>query len=247
MINLVGLKGKENLYPEDLSGGMKQRVALARALVVEPDIILLDEPLSALDAKVRVEMQNELKRMHNQLKLTFILVTHDQQEALSLSNKIVVMSKGVIEQVGSPKSIYDTPSSLWVAKFIGSANIFQGQYLGNKKVQLFDKTFVCRESSNLKQINKNDLVDVIVRPEDVIVVKPKNGVFCARVTHSTYKGEMFEVKCTYKKNVFILKTTKNIKIGDLIGIKFTENSLHLIPNREQYKDDYFNANIKDDE
>ncbi|MDE6476901.1 MAG: ABC transporter ATP-binding protein [Mycoplasmoidaceae bacterium] len=111
MIKLVGLSGNENEYPEDLSGGMKQRVALARALVVEPDIILLDEPLSALDAKVRIQMQNELKRIHNELKLTFILVTHDQEEALSLSNKIVVMSKGKIEQVGTPKSIYDTPAN----------------------------------------------------------------------------------------------------------------------------------------
>lgn len=212
MIHLVGLKGFEDKYPEDLSGGMKQRVALARALVVEPDIILLDEPLSALDAKVRLQMQNELKRIHNELKLTFILVTHDQQEALSLSNKIVVMSKGVIEQVGSPKSIYDTPSSLWVAKFIGSANIFQGQYLGNKKVQLFDKTFVCRESSNLKQINKNDLVDVIVRPEDVIVVKPKNGVFCARVTTQHIKVKCLKLNVHTKRMYSFWRLLKILKL-----------------------------------
>lgn len=247
MIDLVGLKGNENKYPEDLSGGMRQRVALARALVVEPDIILLDEPLSALDAKVRLQMQNELKRIHNELKLTFILVTHDQQEALSLSNKIVVMSKGKIEQVGTPKNIYDTPSNTWVANFIGTANMFDGTYLGNQKVTCFDKTFNCRLSNNVKLVNKNDKVHLMVRPEDVIVCKPGKDTFNARVVHSIYKGEIFEAKCLYKKTPILLKTTNPVKVGDLIGIKFAENSLHIIPIEHKYDDEFFNVDLNDNE
>lgn len=247
MIKLVGLSGSEDKYPEDLSGGMKQRVALARALVVEPDIILLDEPLSALDAKVRVQMQNELKRIHNELKLTFILVTHDQEEALSLSNKIVVMSKGKIEQVGTPKNIYDTPANEWVANFIGIANIFEGTYLGNLKAKCFDKVVTCRESLNIKKIDKNTQVNLMVRPEDIIVVKPNEGILNTRVTHSIYKGEMFEVKCSFKKQQFVLKTTQSIKVGDLIGIKFAEKSTHVLPIKPVYDDEFFEVDLNSNE
>ncbi len=247
MINLVGLKGKENLYPEDLSGGMKQRVALARALVVEPDIILLDEPLSALDAKVRVEMQNELKRMHNQLKLTFILVTHDQEEALSLSNKIVVMSKGKIEQVGTPKAIYDTPANEWVANFIGQANFFNGIYLGKSRVRLFDKAIVCRDSANLKQVKKNDEVRLMVRPEDVLLVRPQDGYIKTRITSVVYKGEMFEGKCFYKKTPIVFKTTKLVRVGDTVGIRFPEKVLHVLPIKEEYENEFYDINLGKDE
>ncbi len=247
MIKLVGLSGSEDKYPEDLSGGMKQRVALARALVVEPDIILLDEPLSALDAKVCVQMQNELKRIHNELKLTFILVTHDQEEALSLSNKIVVMSKGKIEQVGTPKNIYDTPANEWVANFIGIANIFEGTYLGNLKAKCFDKVVTCRESLNIKKIDKNTQVNLMVRPEDIIVVKPNEGILNTRVTHSIYKGEMFEVKCSFKKQQFVLKTTQSIKVGDLIGIKFAEKSTHVLPIKPVYDDEFFEVDLNSNE
>lgn len=247
MIKLVGLSGNEDKYPEDLSGGMKQRVALARALVVEPDIILLDEPLSALDAKVRLQMQNELKRIHNELKLTFILVTHDQEEALSLSNKIVVMSKGKIEQIGTPKNIYDTPNNEWVANFIGTANIFDGVYLGNSKVKCFDKIISCRESSNLKKIEKNNQVNLMVRPEDIIICKPNEAIFNARVTHSIYKGEMFEVKCSFKKQQFILKTTQPIKVGDLINVKFAEKSIHVLPIKLVYDDEFFEVDLNSNE
>ncbi len=247
MIKLVGLSGNENKYPEDLSGGMKQRVALARALVVEPDIILLDEPLSALDAKVRVQMQNELKRIHNELKLTFILVTHDQEEALSLSNKIVVMSKGKIEQVGTPKNIYDTPANEWVANFIGTANIFTGTYIGNKKVRCFNKILQCRDSSNLKKVDKNSEVNIMVRPEDILITNSSDSLFNARVTQSIYKGEMFEVKCSIKKQNFTLKTTKSIKVGDLIGIKFADKSLHVLPIKSVYDDEFFEVDLNSNE
>jgi spermidine/putrescine transport system ATP-binding protein len=194
MIELVGLTGNEHKMPTELSGGMQQRVALARALVVEPDILLLDEPLSALDAKVRKQMQLELKRLHQELGLTFILVTHDQEEALALSNKVVVMSKGRVEQIDSPKRVYDTPKNEWVASFIGKTNMFDGSYIGKNKITFAGETFKINIDA-VKKITTRANVKFMIRPEDIIITSPEKGFIKARVAQVLYKGQMYEIRC----------------------------------------------------
>ncbi|MBO6095674.1 ABC transporter ATP-binding protein [bacterium] len=188
-IKLVGLVGNEKKYPDDLSGGMKQRVALARAIVVEPDVLLLDEPLSALDAKIRKQMQLELKRIHKQLGITFILVTHDQEEALTLSDRIVVMNFGKIMQIGKSNEIYDSPNSAWVANFIGVANVFNGVIKQNTTVECLSIITPYREEDkNIAEVDEQ--VDVLIRPEDFDVVKENEGFINATVKSILYKGLM---------------------------------------------------------
>ncbi|MBO6022252.1 ABC transporter ATP-binding protein [bacterium] len=188
-IKLVGLVGNEKKYPDDLSGGMKQRVALARAIVVEPDVLLLDEPLSALDAKIRKQMQLELKRIHKQLGITFILVTHDQEEALTLSDRIVVMNFGKIMQIGKSNEIYDSPNSAWVANFIGVANVFNGVIKQNTTVECLSIITPYREEDkNIAEVDEQ--VDVLIRPEDFDVVNENEGFINATVKSILYKGLM---------------------------------------------------------
>jgi spermidine/putrescine transport system ATP-binding protein len=194
IIDLVGLDGSEKKYPSELSGGMQQRVALARALVVEPEIILLDEPLSALDAKVRQFMQIELKRIHHELGLTFILVTHDQEEALTLSNKVVVMSKGRVEQIDSPKKIYDNPRNEWVANFIGKANLFDGEYIGKAKITFSDETFKV-DDQVVSKFTINSKIKFVIRPEDIRIVTFGKGIINGRVSQVIYKGVMNDIRC----------------------------------------------------
>jgi len=193
VIKVVGLEGAENKYPSDLSGGMQQRVALARAIVIEPEILLLDEPLSALDAKVRQQMQIELKSLHQKLKLTFILVTHDQQEALFLSNKIIVMSDGKVQQIDTPKKIYEAPSNMWVAKFIGDSNIFVCEYLGDNKIKFNKITFDVTQSGFNSKLAEGTLLNYMVRPEDIRIIPEKTGYFDAKVIQCIYKGVKFDI------------------------------------------------------
>lgn len=189
IISIVGLEGKNKKMPSDLSGGMQQRVALARSLVIKPDILLLDEPLSALDAKVRVQMQHELKNLHKEIGITFILVTHDQEEALTLSDKVVVMANGKIQQIGTPTEIYDYPSNNWVANFIGKANIFSGKYIGNNKIEIFNKKFSVEKRYN-EQFEKNEELNVMIRPEDFDVTTKDKGKIKVKVLETIYKGLM---------------------------------------------------------
>lgn len=232
MIELVGLVGNEHKMPNELSGGMQQRVALARALVVEPDILLLDEPLSALDAKVRKQMQVELKRLHQELGLTFILVTHDQEEALALSNRVVVMSKGRIEQVDSPKKIYDAPKNEWVASFIGKTNIFNGTYIGKNKLTFAGEIFKINIDST-KKIPLNTDIKFMIRPEDINIVLPEKGFIKVRVAQVLYKGQMYEVRCLWKKNEIFIETLQNVKSGELIGLKWDINCIHTIVDKKK--------------
>ncbi len=229
VIDLVGLKGKETNMPHELSGGMQQRVALARAIVIEPEIILLDEPLSALDAKVRGQMQKEMKRLHKELKLTFILVTHDQEEALMLSDKVVVMSQGQIEQVGTPQEIYDYPENKWVAKFIGRANFFDGIYLNNHKAQFLGLTQKVEELYKFKDQSK---VTVMIRPEDFDVVEAGKGFLDVQVESCEYRGLLWDIKCKLDKQIIVVEGVNKVIPGSTIGLKWDAEDIHLIRGRK---------------
>ncbi len=231
ILSLVSLEGKENKYPNELSGGMQQRVALARALVTKPDILLLDEPLSALDAKVRKQMQIELKRLHNELGLTFILVTHDQEEALVLSDKIVVMSQGEIQQVGNPMEIYDKPLNKWVAKFIGRANFFDGIVQSGNKVKIFDKTIpMSKEYSKIKPGTK---VTVMIRPEDFDIVSNKKSSFLTvKAKEMIYKGLLWDVKCEVNNVLINLESINKVKINNELFISWDIEDMHIIEGNE---------------
>jgi spermidine/putrescine transport system ATP-binding protein len=183
VLEIVDLEGFEKRRVSTLSGGQQQRIAIARALVNEPEILLLDEPLGALDLKMRKEMQLELKNMHDQLGITFIYVTHDQEEALTMSDKIVVMSEGKVQQIGTPEDIYNEPKNAFVADFIGDSNIFKGIMTGDKRVRFCGGEFVC-----VDDVPEGTLVDVVVRPEDVILTAPEQGTVEGVVTSVIFKG-----------------------------------------------------------
>ena len=231
VINLVGLSARKDSYPSDLSGGMQQRVALARSLVIQPEIILLDEPLSALDAKVRKQLQDELKKLHKNLGITFILVTHDQEEALSLSDKVVVMSNGQIEQVGKPSDIYDSPNSLWVANFIGKTNIFEGHYIAKGEVE-FDG--ITSKTDVINGFSENEACYIMIRPEDFDVVKKDEGSINARVESVLYKGLMWDIKCKYNDMIISVEGVNKVNEGDEIGLDWDDIDVHVI------KKDYLN-------
>ena len=184
MLKLVALEGFEKRRVESLSGGQQQRVAIARALVNEPKVLLLDEPLGALDLKLRKEMQTELKKIQKKLGITFIFVTHDQEEALTMSDKIIVMNKGKIQQMGTPQDIYNEPENSFVAKFIGESNIFDGVMLEDFKVKFCDRVFDCVD----KGFDNNEEVEIVIRPEDVKMVNIENGMLKGKVTSVVFKG-----------------------------------------------------------
>lgn len=188
VLDIVDLEGFENRKISTLSGGQQQRIAIARALVNEPEILMLDEPLGALDLKMRQEMQIELKHMHDELGITFIYVTHDQEEALTMSDKIVVLSEGRIQQIGTPEDIYNEPQNAFVADFIGESNIFKGIMTGHMKVR-----FCGGEFMGMDDVAEGTLVDVVVRPEDVIITKPEDGVVEGEVVSVIFKGMHYEV------------------------------------------------------
>lgn len=235
VISLVGLQGKENSYPSDLSGGMQQRVALARSIVIEPEIILLDEPLSALDAKVRQQLQAELKRLHKELGITFILVTHDQEEALMLSDKIVVMSEGKIEQIGTPEEIYDTPQNLWVAKFIGKTNIYKTEDTENKYVIFCDYKF----DLEIKNIENKEAY-FLIRPEDFSVVDNQQGMINDVFVKSVnYSGLFYDLECISHNNQIInIKSITFIKPETKIGLNINKDNIHIIYEEIEKDEDH---------
>lgn len=233
IIKKVGLEGNEEKSISQLSGGMQQRVALARAIVTEPKVLLLDEPLSALDLKIRKQMQMELKELHKRLGITFIMVTHDQEEALALSDKVIVMNDGEIEQVGKPKEIYDYPINSWVANFVGNSNIFIGEVVKNKLISFLGLDFPI----NKKEFRKETYLDVLIRPEDFTITNKKSKLF-GKVLSKTYKGMMYEymVKINTKNtkwnsNIFI-QSTKPFKIGDNVNLSFAIEDMHLMKRYE---------------
>ncbi|WP_406614839.1 ABC transporter ATP-binding protein [Mycoplasmopsis hyopharyngis] len=232
IIELVGLQGSEKKSISQLSGGMKQRVALARSLVIEPEILLLDEPLSALDAKIRQKMQVLLRTLQKKLQKTFIFVTHDQDEALELSDKIAIMRGGRIEQYDTPKQIYDYPINKWVASFIGDSNIYNGIYLGNGKVNMFNEKMTFPTIHNDEQFKPNTEVDVLIRPEDIDiedVATNKENELKAKIINMAYRGSYYYIKIELEtKDIIFVETAKKFEIGQQVYLSWTVDSIHLM-------------------
>lgn len=224
ILKLVSLSGYEKRSINSLSGGQQQRIAIARALVNEPNVLLLDEPLGALDFQLRKDMQIELKRIQQKLGITFIFVTHDQEEALSMSDTIVVMNKGKIQQMGTPEDIYNEPSNKFVAKFIGESNIISGIMREDFKVEFYDYIFDCVD----KGFNSNENVDVVIRPEDIEMVSKENANIVGEVTSIVFKGVHYEILVRSHNSSWKIHSTKNAVIGDTIGLTFAPESIHIM-------------------
>ena len=228
MLSMVNLKGFERRRVSTLSGGQQQRVAIARALINEPEVLLLDEPLGALDLKLRKDMQNELKKIQKATGITFIYVTHDQEEALSMSDVVVVMANGQIQQVGSPTDIYNEPENAFVADFIGESNIVDGVMLQDYKVRFSGHTFDCVDAG----FGKNQKVDVVVRPEDVDVVAPEKGMLQGTVTSVTFKGVHWEIIVDIGGFKWMIQTTDFVAEGEHIGLFIEPEAIHIMHKSE---------------
>lgn len=224
MLKLVALEGFEKRDIESLSGGQQQRVAIARALVNEPKVLLLDEPLGALDMKLRKGMQLELKKIQQKLGITFIFVTHDQEEALTMSDTIVVMNKGEIQQMGTPEDIYNEPANSFVAKFIGESNIVTGTMLEDFKVEFAGKIFDCVD----KGFNKNEIIEAVIRPEDFEMVKYEDGMLGGTVSSVIFKGVHYEIEVKDNQYTWLLHNTKHAEIGSKIGLNLSPESIHIM-------------------
>ena len=222
-LELVDLEGFEGRSVSTLSGGQQQRVAIARAVVNEPEILLLDEPLGALDLKMRKEMQLELKAMHKELGITFIYVTHDQEEALTMSDKIVVMSEGKIQQIGTPEDIYNEPKNAFVADFIGDSNIFNGIMTDKLKARFCGGTFDC-----VDDVEIGTHITAVVRPEDVNITTPEKGTITGRVTSIIFKGIHYEITVESGKNEIVIQTLKSATVGDVIGMQVDPDNIHIM-------------------
>jgi len=223
-LHMVNLDGFEKRKVDSLSGGQQQRVAIARATVIRPRILLLDEPLAALDLKLRQSMQYELKEMQKKLGITFIYVTHDQEEALTMSDTVVVMNKGVIQQIGHPRDIYNEPKNRFVCNFIGQSNIFDGVVLGDHKVKFCGATFEYQEEG----FEKDEAVDVVIRPEDFDVVPSKTAPLTAKVLSVVFKGVHFEMVVDLGGKIVTVHDYEESKVGDTIGLHIDPYEIHLM-------------------
>ena len=224
MLETVSLKGFEHRRPEALSGGQQQRVAIARALVNRPKVLLLDEPLAALDLKLRKDMQIELKRIQQQVGITFIYVTHDQEEALTMSDTIVVMDKGSIQQIGTPEDIYNEPKNAYVADFIGESNIIDGIMPEDNVVQMYGRRFPCLDGG----FAPNEAVDVVIRPEDIDIVPVEQGQLTGTVTSVTFKGMQYDIIVDFRGFKWLIQTTDHCPEGARIGIKIDPDGIHVM-------------------
>ena len=231
MLELVGLKGYEKRDVTSLSGGQQQRVAIARALVNEPKILLLDEPLGALDAKLRKDMQTELKKIQKEVGITFIFVTHDQEEALTMSDTIVVMNKGKIQQMGSPEDIYNEPANAFVADFIGESNILDGIMLEDYKVKFADTIFKCVDSG----FNPSEDIDVVIRPEDIEITTADKGMLTGKVNSVTFKGVHYEIEVITENNTWIINNIKSATVGNTVGLIIDPESIHIMRKVKDYE------------
>ena len=224
MLKMVALSGFENKSVSTLSGGQQQRVAIARALISHPRVLLLDEPLGALDLKLRKDMQVELKNIQQRIGITFIYVTHDQEEALSMSDTIVVMADGEIQQIGTPTDIYNEPKNAFVADFIGESNIIDGVMLSDYSVRFAGHTFKCLD----KGFDKNEQVDVVVRPEDVDVVEPEKGMLTGQVSAVTFKGVHYEIIVDIKGFKWMIQSTDYVAPEQFIGLYIEPDAIHIM-------------------
>ncbi len=229
MLEVVSLKGFESRRITELSGGQQQRVAIARALVNRPKVLLLDEPLGALDLRLRKDMQSELKRIQQQLGITFIYVTHDQEEALAMSDTIVVMDGGRIQQIGTPEDIYNEPKNAFVADFIGESNILDGVMHEDFVVEFFNRKFKCLD----KGFAPMEPVDVVIRPEDVDIVPPEKGQLKGTVTSVTFKGVHYDTIVDFKGFKWLIQTTDYHPEGETIGIILNPDDIHIM-HKSQY-------------
>ena len=229
MLEIISLKGFENRRPDALSGGQQQRVAIARALVNKPKVLLLDEPLGALDLKLRKDMQIELKRIQQQVGITFIYVTHDQEEALTMSDTIVVMDKGSIQQIGTPEDIYNEPKNAFVADFIGESNIIDGVMVQDQLVQMYGRQFPCLDGG----FAPNEAVDVVIRPEDIDIVPVEQGQLTGTVTNVTFKGMQYDIIVDFRGFKWLIQTTDHSPVGARIGIKIDPDGIHVM-RKSQY-------------
>ena len=228
MLNMVNLTGFAHRGVGQLSGGQQQRVAIARALANEPKVLLLDEPLGALDLKLRKDMQVELKKIQQQTGITFIFVTHDQEEALSMSDTVVVMDGGVIQQIGTPTDIYNEPKNAFVADFIGESNILDGLMLEDYSVRFAGHKFRCLDSG----FGKDVPVDVVIRPEDIDVVEPDSTHITGEVTGVTFKGVHYEIIVDVAGFKWMIQSTDCREVGDRIGLSLTPDDIHVMAKSE---------------
>ena len=228
MLEMTGLRGFENRRPATLSGGQQQRVAIARALINRPRVLLLDEPLGALDLKLRKDMQNELKRIQRETGITFIYVTHDQEEALSMSDTVVVMADGKIQQIGTPTDIYNEPVNAFVADFIGESNIIDGAMPEDNKARFAGHTFDCVDGG----FAKNEAVDIVIRPEDVDVVPVEKGMLSGTVSGVTFKGDYYEIIVDVKGFKWMIETSDYVAPDERIGLYIEPDAIHVMKKSE---------------
>ena len=228
MLTSVSLKGFENRRITSLSGGQQQRVAIARALVNRPKVLLLDEPLGALDLRLRKDMQNELKRIQQEVGITFVFVTHDQEEALAMSDRVVVMNEGRIQQIGTPEDIYNEPANAFVADFIGESNIIDGFMPADYRVRIVGREFECLD----RGFEPNEPVDVVIRPEDIDIVPAGTGRLTGTVTSVTFKGVHYDTIVDFNGFKWLIQTTDHHPAGSVIDIVLEPNDIHVMHKSE---------------
>ncbi len=228
MLKMVNLTGFEKRRVDSLSGGQQQRVAIARAIINRPKVLLLDEPLAALDLKMRKDMQVELKNIQQSLGITFVFVTHDQEEALAMSDTVVVMNNGVIQQIGTPQDIYNEPQNAFVADFIGESNILDGVIEKDFLVHFFGREFTCLD----RGFNENEPVDVVIRPEDVDIVPAAQGMLTGEVTSVTFMGVHYEIIIDIDGFKWMVQTTDEHHVGDFVGLYIEPDAIHIMHKSE---------------
>lgn len=237
-LKLVNLDGYEKRKIDALSGGQQQRIAIARAIVNEPKVLLLDEPLGALDLKMRQDMQYELIRLKNELGITFVYVTHDQEEALTMSDTIVVMNGGYIQQIGTPEDIYNEPQNAFVADFIGDSNIIGATMIRDRLVEILGARFDCVDTG----FGENKPVDVVIRPEDVELVAPEEGILQGTLIHSIFKGVHYEMEVMANGFEWLVQSTKMVPVGTKVGIKVDPFNIQIMKKPESEDEEAIGVN-----